>query len=196
MLIGMDMTVRILPFGGANHWHVQLEDQGIGTPKNKPFIFENIWLTHPYFISNIAKWWTEDLQIQGRRMILLHKRLKHMKLRLRDWNKNEFGNIFEVKKIVGGKMQELNQALITDGFDRARNDQATKLHQDWENLCKQEEMFWRQKSRVKWLKEGERNKRFFHISTMEKMSYNRISMIKDSKVQLLNTHKDIEAMLV
>eukprot|EP00253_Pinus_taeda_P019282 PITA_19282 len=165
MLIGMDMKMRILPFGGSDHWPLQLEVQGIGTLKNRPFRFENIWLTHPDFISNIAKWWTEDLHIQ-------------------------------VKKVVEGKTQELNQALIMDGFDRARNDQATKLHQDWENLCKQEEIFWRQKSRFQWLKEGERNTRFFHRSTMENRSHNRISTIKDSKGQLLNTHKDIEVVLV
>jgi hypothetical protein len=34
----------------------------------------------------------------GTRMFLLHKRLKHIKLRLKEWNKNEFGNIFEGKK--------------------------------------------------------------------------------------------------
>eukprot|EP00253_Pinus_taeda_P009910 PITA_09910 len=31
-------------------------------------------------------------------MFLLHKRLKHIKLRLKEWNKSEFGNIFEAKK--------------------------------------------------------------------------------------------------
>lgn len=63
-------------------------------------------------------------------MFLLHKILKHIKLRLKYWNKNEFGNIFEVKKVVEGKMQELNKALIMDGFDRVKNDEVTKHHQD------------------------------------------------------------------
>jgi len=56
------------------------------------------------------------------------------------------------KKAIEDKMQELNQALITDVLDKIRNDQVPKHHQDWENLCKQEEIFWRQKSRVQWLK--------------------------------------------
>lgn len=59
-------------------------------------------------------------------MLLLHKILKHIKLRLKDWNKNEFGNIFEAKNVVGRKMQEINQTLITDGFDGDRNEQANK----------------------------------------------------------------------
>lgn len=116
-------------------------------------------------------------------------------LRLKDWNKNDFGNIFEVKKAIEGKMQELPQALIMDGFDRVRNDQVTKHDQSWESLCKQEEIFWRQKSRVQWLREGERNTRFFHRFTITNRSNNRISLMKDTRGKLLNTHEDIEAML-
>eukprot|EP00253_Pinus_taeda_P035409 PITA_35409 len=129
-------------------------------------------------------------------MFLLQKRLKNIKLRLKDWNKNEYGNIFEAKKAVEGKMQELNQALVTNGFDEARNDQATKYNQDWENLCKQEEIFWRKKSRVQWLKEGERNTRFFHRSTMANRTHNRISLIKDEGGNLHNSHEEIEVVLV
>jgi len=62
-------------------------------------------------------------------MFLLHKRLKHIKLRLKEWNKSEFGNIFVETKSIEDKMQELKQALITDGFDKVRSDQAAKHHQ-------------------------------------------------------------------
>lgn len=153
MLNNKEISAIILPFGGSYHWPIYLEVQSIGTPRNRPFRFENIWLSHPDFNSNIAKWWAEDLNIQGTNMFLLQKILKHIKLKLKEWNKNEHGNIFAAKKAVEGKMQELNQALITDGFDEIRNDQVTKYHQEWEELCKKEEILWRQKSRVQWLKE-------------------------------------------
>eukprot|EP00253_Pinus_taeda_P007867 PITA_07867 len=106
MLTNKEMIVRIIPFGGSDHWPIQLEVQGIGTPKKRPLRFENSWLTHPDFISNIPKWWKEELHIQGTSMFQLHKRLKHIKLRLKDWNKNEFGNIFIAKKVVEDKMWE------------------------------------------------------------------------------------------
>jgi len=97
---------------------------------------------------------------------------------------------------VEDKMRDRNQTLITEGFDKDRNDLVIKHHQDWENLCKQEETFWRQKSRVQWLKEGERNTRFFHRSTIENRSHNRISSIKDEGGHLHNSHEDIEDVLV
>ena len=63
MLTGKEMIVRILPFGGLDHWPVQFEVQGIGIPRKKPLIFENISLTHPDFINNVTKRWKEELHI-------------------------------------------------------------------------------------------------------------------------------------
>jgi len=94
MLLNKEIITEILPFGDSYHWSVQIKIKGIGTPRNRPFIFENIWLSHPDFGSNIEKWWLEDLQFQGSSMFLLRKRLKHIKMKLKYWNKNDFGNIF------------------------------------------------------------------------------------------------------
>lgn len=135
ILIGLDMSVFILTFGGLDHWPIQLEASFIGTPKDKPFRFENVWLTHPDFISNIGRWWVEDIPIQGMNMFLLQQRLKHIKHRLKDWNKNEFGNIFKAKKEVEQKLQGINQILITDGFTEERKLHADSLQQEWEDRC-------------------------------------------------------------
>ena len=68
--------------------------------------------------------------------------------------------------------------------------------QEWENRCQQEEIFWRQKSRVEWIKEGERHTRFFHKSTMDHRSHNRILKLKYTQGKQLNTHKEKESDLV
>lgn len=143
MLTNIEISSSVFPFGGSDHWPIQLEIKGIDAPRNRPFRFENIWLSHPNFISNIEKWWSKDLQVQGSKMFLLHKRLKHIKIKLKEWNKKDFGNIFVNKKLVEIKLQELNQAMITVCFDKNKSEQAEKLNLDWENLCKQEEIFWR-----------------------------------------------------
>jgi len=63
-------------------------------------------------------------------MFLLHKRLKHINLTLKEWNKKEFDNIFEGKKVVENKLQILNQSLIKVGFDKVSNDRATNLQHE------------------------------------------------------------------
>lgn len=86
--------------------------------------------------------------------------------------------------------------MIVEGFDKSKNKQAEKLNLDWENLCNQDEIFWRQKSRIQWLREGEWNTRFFHRSTIANRNNNRISSILNEDGELQTTNKNIEAVMV
>jgi len=45
-------------------------------------------------------------------MFLLQQKLKHIKSRLKDWNKKEFGNTFKAKREAEQKLQEINQINI------------------------------------------------------------------------------------
>ena len=60
------------------------------------------------------------MPVQGTDMFLLQQRLKHIKLRLKEWNKKDFGNIFKAKREVEKKLQGINQILITYGFIEER----------------------------------------------------------------------------
>eukprot|EP00253_Pinus_taeda_P022115 PITA_22115 len=65
MLIDKEISARVLPFGGSDHSPIQLEIKGMVSHGNRPLRFENIWLSHRDFTSNIEKWWSKDLQFQG-----------------------------------------------------------------------------------------------------------------------------------
>lgn len=114
-------------------------------------------------------------------MFLLHCRLKHIKGGLKECNKKEFGNIFKAKGDVEKKLMEINQILITKGYTNERKEMAESLQQEWDNRCLQEEIFWRQKSRVQGIKEWERNTKFFHRSTIAHRNNNRIVKLTDQQ---------------
>lgn len=46
---------------------------------------------------------------------------------------------------------------------------------------RQEELFWRQKSRELWLKEGDNNTAFFHNSVKGRKSQNKVLMLQDER---------------
>ena len=79
------------------------------TPKNRPFRFEKLWIEHPTFKENINQWWREEQPEQGTQMFKLYKKLKHIKYKLREWNKEIFGNINQEKKNIEDRMRRLQK---------------------------------------------------------------------------------------
>jgi len=65
-----------------------------------------------------------------------------------------------------------------------------------EERRKQEEMPWKRKSRIQWLKEGERNSRFFHKAIIQHRKKNRIFSLVKQQGSHLNQKEDMENLLV
>lgn len=104
--------------------------------------------------------------------------MERFKRRLAIWNKCCFGNIF-------GRKQKCMTCL--NGIQQARgrcdnnflNSLENKLLTKMDQILTQEENLWKQKSWIFWLLEGERNTRFFHLSTLIRRRRNRITRLQD-----------------
>lgn len=65
-----------------------------------------------------------------------------------------------------------------------------------EERRKQEEILWKQNSRVQWLREGERNTKFFHKAMVRHRQRNRIFSIKNMEGQRITQHEEMEQELL
>eukprot|EP00253_Pinus_taeda_P016535 PITA_16535 len=119
-----------------------------------------------------------------------------MKNKIKKWNKEEFGNIMEDKKRLEQRMEELQQMDITEGIEEERSQEEGRVLTHLEEIRKQEEILWRQKSRVQWLREGERNTKFFHKAMVQHRQRNKIFSIKNQEGQRVVQHEEIETVLV
>lgn len=61
-------------------------------------------------------------------------------------------------------------------------------------LLYREEMLWLQRSRINWLKEGDRNTRFFHGRAVWRAKKNKISKPRDSEGTIYSSTKVLEDM--
>ena len=61
-------------------------------------------------------------------------------------------------------------------------------------LLYKEEMLWLQRSRITWLKEGDRNTRFFHQKAVWRARKNKIRKLKDAEGVWQETPSDMERM--
>jgi exonuclease III len=191
LLEGPLIESNILPKPGSDHWPVQLWVDTMASPKLKPFRFEKFWLSHPDF-QNLARHWWDTTEIQqGTKMYCFQQKLKYFKQQVRKWNKEVFGNIFQERKLLEQKLEALQKMAIQTGYTPNQQQEEQQTRQQLEERLKQEEILWRQKSRIQWLKEGEKNTKFFHRSMIHRRFINRITKLENAQGSTLLTHQDI-----
>jgi ribonuclease HI/exonuclease III len=193
---GSHLESLILPKAGSDHWPLALQMDLGEPPRYKPFRFEKFWLAHPDFQRLAKSWWEQAAIDQGSCMYRLQQRLKNFKQSLKYWNKNSFGNILQSIKDIENKLEGIQKTFISGARTVELMQEEEQLQIQLEERRKQEEILWKQKSRVQWLKEGEKNTKFFHRAMMHRRHINKITHLEDSQGNLTREHSKIEEELL
>ena len=93
-------------------------------------------------------------------------------------------------------MKRIQQQIILYGRADHLVIEEGNLLSKLEERRKQEEIPWKQKSPIQWLREGDKNTNFFHKAMIERRQHNRIFSLKDLGGNRLVQHNDMEALLV
>ncbi|KAL6141497.1 hypothetical protein ACLB2K_059785 [Fragaria x ananassa] len=137
-----------------------------GSKKNSPFRFQAKWLNHENYSDMVSETWNN---CSGD----LLSKTSNLANSLIDWNKNVFGNIFKQKRIINARICGIHKCLGR-GPNLFLQNLEKKLIVDYEKIRDAEAIFWKQKSRDKWLREGDRNTKFFHLTTIVRRRRNKI----------------------
>ena len=114
----------------------------------KPFKFFNFWTKHPDFLNVVEQSWSEH--VSGNPMIILHKKLKKLKVCLRNLNTQNYADI---SRKVKEKKMELAEVQITNLSNPGENtvELEKALIKELHELLLVEESFFKQKSMIRWI---------------------------------------------
>lgn len=126
-------------------------------------MFENWWLKVEGFSEPISGQWNE-IVVEPSPDYKFTVKLKRMKRRLKDWSRTTFGERINKKNSLLNEPAELDLALESRVLTEEETMVGATIIVELDDLAKNEEASWRQKSRVLWLKEGDNNTRFFQRS--------------------------------
>uniref|UniRef100_A0A2N9HR00 RRM domain-containing protein n=1 Tax=Fagus sylvatica TaxID=28930 RepID=A0A2N9HR00_FAGSY len=141
--------------------------------KRRPFRFEEIWMTDGGCEKIIKKAWERSQP--GTRMFKVWNKLKECKIQLGDWSRNSFGSL---KKQIENMQQKITQAETLAIQDRDHAN-INGLRKELNMLLGKEEKFWRQRSRISWLSQGDRNTKYFHGRATQRRRRNSVYRLRD-----------------
>ncbi|KAG9458671.1 hypothetical protein H6P81_003179 [Aristolochia fimbriata] len=167
---------RILPRITSDHSPIMLKTE----PENwgpKPFRFEEEWLLEEGFKDKLKTWWQEG-QANGTACFIFNKKLKYLKSKIKSWASDNRTNREEEKNSLLEKIKELDMEEEQQGSlsipEGLRRD---FLKEQYEIKVRQERIHWKQRTRYKWISEGDGNTKFFHGIASAHRRRNRISSI-------------------
>ena len=139
---------------------------------HRPFRFEAAWIRDPRCYSIIDNAWNED--VRGSHFTKLCKKQETTCKALRKWNKEVFGMCQTRINSLIHKISEIQRAEPSDWNGNIE----AKLQAELREWLLRSEVLWHQKSRELWLKEGDKNTNFFHLSTIIRRHQNNIEAIR------------------
>ena len=119
-----------------------------------------MWLKFDGFKDLLRGWW-QNLHFSGSFSFVLASKVKALKGILRVWNKEVFGRVEVQKKEALSRISFWDDLEKEKALSLEETEEREKAREEFKKWVDLEEVSWRQKSRETWLKEGDRNTRFF-----------------------------------
>ena len=156
-------VVEFLPPEVSDHSPIHIQLQQVEEGRPKPFRFFNFWTKHTAFLSIVEQSWNKP--IAGGAMYILHEKLKRLKAELRRFNKTYFGNISAKVEEKRKELADIQIQILNFPSNDILIEREKSLTKEFSDMLKAEESFYRQKSRIDWIKEGDQNTKFFQKMT-------------------------------
>ncbi|MCI08111.1 RNA-directed DNA polymerase (Reverse transcriptase), partial [Trifolium medium] len=119
-----------------------------------------MWSLHEDCKNIITSSWTEVAI--GCPMYVLNVKLKRLKDKLKTWNKEVFGNVHSYVKDAEKSLQHIQSQIHLDGHSDALMIMEKEAQCNLDKALERQEEFWREKARINWHLEGDRNTAYFH----------------------------------
>ena len=185
--------VHHLRFSNSDHMAIGVQlrrqSQSLIRMYKKRFRFEEAWVKDEGYEEAIANAWF--VSFNGSLMFQVCNKIKECRKRLLAWSKNSLSSL-------GKKIEEKRNRLqvLEENNRDASWVECEALRHEISILIEKEEIYWKQRSRISWLREGDRNTKFFHAKASARRKKNLIVSLKEMDGTVIELQSDIERVII
>ncbi|CAA7037370.1 unnamed protein product [Microthlaspi erraticum] len=153
---------------------------------NRPkrsFKFDKRWIGKDGLKEAIKTGWGTKVSTESAQ---LFTRIANCRDSISQWRKN---NPTNSAKMIEAVKTQLERAQTDDNIP---NEEVFELKWQLCSALREEELFWKQKSRANWLREGDKNTKFFYVTTKQRRVRNKIIKLKDGDGSWVENEDKIE----
>jgi hypothetical protein len=142
---------------------------------HKLFRFESAWTTNNTYNDMLRHSWNSAGTVVDN--------LNTVERNIKIWKFHTIKQVIHQKKVlmarIGGIQRSLQTSTNRPGLKRLEQ----RLQSQLSDILYKEELMWFQRSRAKWLKDGDRNTKYYHLKTLSRRRRNNVIMLKNDNGQ-------------
>eukprot|EP00253_Pinus_taeda_P021713 PITA_21713 len=170
---------------------ILLEWQDPAFKKGYSFKFNRVFLNDPAFNKFISSKWA-DLQVSNKALLTtFREKIQALRISAKEWQIRKIKKDCRDLSSIQTELESLSSSSSWSSMSFDKKNKIRELSMRKNDLLLKEELSWRLKSRALWLKEGDRNSKFFHSFANARWKSISIWNIRDSGGNLLSSQEEI-----
>lgn len=175
-------VVKDLAKNGSDHCPLILCTSMPRLQVHHRFRFEKEWLLNDDFNALVIKW-GQEIELSGEIGEAWKNKIAKMRKKKRGWYKNYIGEKHRKRKQLLQILHAFEVVMESRDLNKEEFDAWQVSKKELDDIYFTDELYWQQRARDQWLKEGDNNKTFFHKSaTIRKKANLILSMEIDGSI--------------
>jgi hypothetical protein len=175
LLLGLNTTSAILPHSVSDHKPILLEILSDKAQGPIPFRFSPAWIQDKGFLKIVTTIWNG--KVKGSAFFVWEEKLRRLKTTLKTWAKGQ-PNPINARQETQRQLEKHQLEMENKEITQECLQQEDYLQRQWHKACREEESYWRQKSRSLWLEAGDKNTSYFHKQAEARKHFKTVTEIQ------------------